>query len=121
MTGKHPENIIVGALRFLGFSRWLAGWRCRSGTKYGSSIYLKTLVTNLKELLRVVFLWKENGNRGGIKYGELALAKKKKTYFCVESDSGGFSPRGFSLECNEAFDRISLEILIWTLLCTQFC
>jgi hypothetical protein len=66
-----------------------------------------------KNTLRVVlFMNEENGNRGGIKYGELAIANKEKHIFALESDSGGFSPRGFSLECNEAnFDRISLKYL----------
>jgi hypothetical protein len=37
-----------------------------------------------KNTLRVVlFMNEENGNRGGIKYGELAIANKEKTYFCV--------------------------------------
>jgi hypothetical protein len=46
----------------------------------------------------------ENGNRGGIKYGELAIANKEKHIFALES----LWLSGFFLECNEAnFDRIS--------------
>jgi hypothetical protein len=41
----------------------------------------------------------ENGLRG--KYEELSLANNENHIFALESDSGGFSPRGFSLECDD--------------------
>jgi hypothetical protein len=44
----------------------------------------------------------ENGLRGGKKYEELSLLNKEIIFFALESDSGGFSPRGFSLECDDA-------------------
>ena len=43
----------------------------------------------------------ENGGRGGKKYEELAQANKENHIFALESDSGGFSPRGFSIESDE--------------------
>lgn len=55
-----------------------------------------------KRTLRVVlFMNEENGLRGGNKYAEEALAKKEKHVFALESDSGGFTPRGFSFDCSE--------------------
>jgi carboxypeptidase Q len=44
----------------------------------------------------VLFANEENGLRGGAKYAEEAQAKKEKHIFALESDAGGFSPRGFS-------------------------
>jgi hypothetical protein len=45
----------------------------------------------------VMFQNEENGLRGGNKYAELAAASKQKFIFALESDAGGFSPRGFSV------------------------
>ena len=44
----------------------------------------------------------ENGGRGGEKYLELAEKNKETHLFALESDAGGFTPRGFSLEMNGA-------------------
>lgn len=44
----------------------------------------------------VLFANEENGLRGGRKYGEEAKAKNEKHVFALESDAGGFTPRGFS-------------------------
>lgn len=112
MTGtEHPENIMV-------VGGHLDSWDLADGSQDdGAGVVQSMEVVNIfknigykpKNTLRVVlFMNEENGNRGGIKYGELATKNKEKHIFALESDSGGFSPRGFSLECNEAnFDRIS--------------
>ena len=56
-----------------------------------------------KRTIRVVlFMNEENGLRGGIKYAEVATNKKENHVFALESDSGGFTPRGFSFDCSEA-------------------
>lgn len=44
----------------------------------------------------VLFMNEENGLRGGTKYAEEAKAKNEKHIFALESDAGGFTPRGFS-------------------------
>lgn len=46
----------------------------------------------------VLFANEENGTRGGEKYAAVAKANKEKQVFALESDAGGFTPRGFSLE-----------------------
>jgi hypothetical protein len=38
----------------------------------------------------------ENGLRGGAKYAQEAKEKNEKHIFALESDAGGFTPRGFS-------------------------
>lgn len=56
-----------------------------------------------KHSLRVVlYVNEENGNRGGETYAAVAKAKGEVHYAAVESDAGGFSPRGFSTEANDA-------------------
>ena len=40
----------------------------------------------------------ENGNRGGKTYAEIVRKKGEKHLFALESDRGGFSPRGFSID-----------------------
>ncbi|MEO9510507.1 MAG: M20/M25/M40 family metallo-hydrolase [Flavobacteriaceae bacterium] len=55
-----------------------------------------------KRTLRVVlFMNEENGLRGGNKYAEVARSKNEKHVFALESDSGGFTPRGFSFNCSD--------------------
>jgi carboxypeptidase Q len=46
----------------------------------------------------VLFTNEENGLRGGKAYAETHAAELPKTVLAVESDSGGFSPRGFSVD-----------------------
>ncbi len=53
--------------------------------------------------LRVVlFMNEENGLRGGTEYAEKAKKNNENHVFALESDSGGFTPRGFSFDCSDA-------------------
>ena len=45
----------------------------------------------------VMFMNEENGLRGGMKYAEEAERKKEKHIAAIESDRGGFVPRGFTV------------------------
>ena len=49
----------------------------------------------------VMFMNEENGGRGGEKYLELAEKNKEQHVFALESDEGGFTPRGFGLDMSE--------------------
>lgn len=61
-----------------------------------------------KRSIRVVlFMNEENGLRGGRKYAEVAKQKGEQHVFALESDAGGFTPRGFSFDCSEAnFNKV---------------
>ena len=60
---------------------------------------LKEIDYTPKHSIRVVlFMNEENGLRGGKKYAEVAKLKGEKHVFALESDSGGFTPRGFSFD-----------------------
>lgn len=61
-----------------------------------------------KRSIRVVlFMNEENGLRGATKYAEVAKQKGENHIFSLESDAGGFTPRGFSFDCSDAvFNKI---------------
>ena len=55
----------------------------------------------------VLFMNEENGLRGGTEYAKVAKEKNEKHIFALESDSGGFTPRGFSFDSSDAdFERL---------------
>ncbi len=61
-----------------------------------------------KRSIRVVlFMNEENGLRGAKKYAEEAKQKNENHIVALESDAGGFTPRGFSFDCSDAnFNQI---------------
>lgn len=69
---------------------------------------LKSTGYKPKRTIRVVlFMNEENGLRGGNKYAEEAKAKGENHVFALESDAGGFTPRGFSIDAtDEKFKKI---------------
>ena len=108
---EHPERImIVGG--------HLDSWDLGDGSQDdGAGCVQSMAVIELfkklgykpKNTVRVVlFMNEENGVRGGGKYAEVAKEKMENHIFAMESDSGGFSPRGFSIESDdESFSKIS--------------
>jgi hypothetical protein len=64
-------------------------------------ILKKTGYKPKKTIRAVLFMNEENGLRGGRKYAEVAKAKNENHVFALESDSGGFTPRGFSFDASE--------------------
>ena len=53
----------------------------------------------------VMFMNEENGHKGGLIYAELAQKNNEKHLAAIESDEGGFTPRGFS------FNNIQPQLL----------
>ena len=63
---------------------------------------LKKINYKPKRTLRIVlFINEENGQRVAAKYNEESKIKKENHVFAIESDTGGFSPSGFSIDSNE--------------------
>ncbi len=102
---EHPERImIVGG--------HLDSWDLGDGSQDdGAGCVQSMAVLELfkkvnykpKNTIRVVlFMNEENGVKGGTKYGEEALKNNENHIFALESDSGGFTPRGFSIESDDA-------------------
>ncbi|WP_339651766.1 M20/M25/M40 family metallo-hydrolase [uncultured Maribacter sp.] len=108
--GSKPEEIIV-------VGGHLDSWDLGDGSHDDGAGCVQSMeVLNLfqktgykpKRTIRVVlFMNEENGLRGGKKYAEVAEANNEKHIFALESDSGGFTPRGFTFDSNDKdFDKI---------------
>lgn len=104
MTGtQKPDEIIT-------FGGHLDSWDAGEGAHDdGAGIVhgmealriLKKLNYKPKHTLRVVFFMnEENGNRGGQTYASWAKERGEKHIAALESDRGGFAPRGFSCDGN---------------------
>jgi hypothetical protein len=97
---EHPEEIIT-------IGGHLDSWDVNEGAHDdGTGVVhtievlrtLKALGYTPKHTIRfVLFANEENGLRGGSQYASEAKAKGEKHIFALESDAGGFTPRGFSL------------------------
>ena len=67
-------------------------------------------VTPKRTIRVVLFMNEENGTRGAKKYAEESFAKGENHIFALESDAGGFSPRGFYFESDQ---KNFNQILTW--------
>lgn len=105
ITGtENPDEIIV-------FGGHLDSWDTGEGAHDdGAGVIhclealriLKELDYKPKHTLRLVFFMnEENGNFGGKSYAQIVKDKGEKHIAAVESDRGGFAPRGFSCDGNE--------------------
>jgi hypothetical protein len=102
---EHPDRIMV-------VGGHLDSWDLADGSQDdGAGVVQSMEVLNIfknigykpKNTIRVVlFMNEENGGRGGKKYQELSKANNENHIFALESDSGGFSPRGFSFDTDQA-------------------
>ncbi len=62
----------------------------------------KNLGYKPKNTIRVVlFMNEENGAKGGKKYEEISKQNNENHIFALESDAGGFTPRGFTFQSDE--------------------
>jgi len=60
-----------------------------------------------KNTIRIVFFMnEENGTRGAKKYAELAKFNKENHIGGLESDAGGHTPRGFSIQANASNTKL---------------
>jgi hypothetical protein len=98
---EHPEEIIVVGGHL---DSWdLADGSHDDGAGCVQSLEVLRLMKELnikpKRTIRaVMFMNEENGVRGGKKYAEVAKQNKENHVAAIESDAGGFSPRGFGIE-----------------------
>jgi len=106
LTGKEtPENIMVVGGHL---DSWdLADGSHDDGAGVVQSMEVIRILKNLnykpKNTIRVVlFMNEENGGKGGAKYEEVSKQKNENHIFALESDSGGFTPRGFSIQADDA-------------------
>ncbi|RZJ30640.1 MAG: peptidase M28 family protein [Flavobacterium sp.] len=102
---EHPENIMVVGGHLDSWDLADGSHDDGAGVTQSMEVFhiLKSLNYSPKNTLRVVlFINEENGGRGGKKYNDLSKANNENHIFALESDSGGFTPRGFSFEGSDA-------------------
>jgi hypothetical protein len=102
---EKPEEIIV-------FGGHLDSWDAGEGAHDdGAGVIhclealriLKALNYKPKHTLRVVFFMnEENGNMGGKSYASIVKSAGEKHIAALESDRGGFVPRGFGVDGSDA-------------------
>ncbi|WP_288437272.1 M28 family peptidase [uncultured Chryseobacterium sp.] len=104
ITGKKDQNVIVVGGHL---DSWDVGEGAHDdGAGIVQSIevirtFKKLGLQNNHTIRAVCFANEENGTKGGKEYGKVAKENNEKHLFAIESDAGGFSPRGISLEMNE--------------------
>jgi carboxypeptidase Q len=117
---KYPDEIIaVGGH----LDSWDLGEGAHDdGTGIVQSIEVLRLFKELgikpeRTIRAVMFMNEENGLRGGLKYAELAKQRNEKHMAAIESDAGGFTPRGFGIDGN---DGQYAKVLTWKPLLTPY-
>lgn len=109
-TEKPDEYIVIGGH----LDSWDVGEGAHDdGTGCMQSIeVLRTFIAlgiKPKHSLRaVMFMNEENGLRGGRKYAEVALANNEKHIAAMESDRGGFAPRGFTIQDPDMLKQVKI-------------
>ncbi|AZA50488.1 M20/M25/M40 family metallo-hydrolase [Chryseobacterium carnipullorum] len=114
ITGKKDQNVIVVGGHL---DSWDVGEGAHDdGAGIVQSIevlrtFKKLGIKNNHTIRVVCFANEENGVKGGIQYGKTAKEKNEKHLFAIESDAGGFAPRGIALEMDEEKRQ---QIKSWT-------
>ncbi|WP_343687464.1 M20/M25/M40 family metallo-hydrolase [Chryseobacterium gleum] len=104
ITGKKDQSVIVVGGHL---DSWDVGEGAHDdGAGIVQSIevlrtFKKLGIQNNHTIRAVCFANEENGTKGGKQYGKTAKENNEKHLFAIESDAGGFSPRGISLEMND--------------------
>lgn len=104
ITGKKDKNVIVVGGHL---DSWDVGEGAHDdGAGIVQSIevlrtFKKMGIPNNHTIRVVCFANEENGLKGGIQYGKTAKDNNEKHLFAIESDAGGFAPRGVSLEMDD--------------------
>lgn len=104
ITGKKDQSVIV-------VGGHLDSWDVGEGAHDDGAGIVQSIevLRTFKKLglknnhtIRVVcFANEENGVKGGIQYGKTVKEKNEKHIFALESDAGGFAPRGIALEMDD--------------------
>lgn len=111
ITGKKDQSVIV-------VGGHLDSWDVGEGAHDDGAGIMQSIevlrtfkklgINNNHTIRAVCFANEENGTKGGKQYGKTAKEKNEKHLFAIESDAGGFSPRGISLEMDNK-DRMQIQ------------
>ncbi|ROI05149.1 M20/M25/M40 family metallo-hydrolase [Chryseobacterium sp. G0240] len=104
ITGKKDQSVIV-------VGGHLDSWDVGEGAHDDGAGIVQSIevLRTFKKLglqnnhtIRVVcFANEENGVKGGIQYGKTVKENNEKHLFAIESDAGGFAPRGIALDMDD--------------------
>ena len=110
---EHPEEIIV-------VGGHLDSWDLGDGAHDDGAGCVESMdavrlfhalhIRPKRTIRAVLFMNEENGMKGGLKYEELAKQNGEHTIAAIESDEGGFVPRGFSIGKDTS---VFLKVLPW--------
>ncbi|MDH6253523.1 carboxypeptidase Q [Chryseobacterium sp. H1D6B] len=104
ITGKKDQSVIVVGGHL---DSWDVGEGAHDdGAGIVQSIevlrtFKKLGIQNNHTIRAVCFANEENGVKGGVQYGKTAKETNEKHLFAIESDAGGFSPRGIALNMDD--------------------
>jgi carboxypeptidase Q len=76
---------------------------------------IQTLGQPKRTIRCVLYMNEENGNRGGHAYADWAATQEEVHIMAFESDAGGFSPRGFSLDADASYVEHFQQLKPWLL------
>ncbi|MCQ9633591.1 M20/M25/M40 family metallo-hydrolase [Chryseobacterium sp. WG14] len=105
ITGKKDQSVIVVGGHL---DSWDVGEGAHDdGAGIVQSIevlrtFKKLGIQNNHTIRVVCFANEENGVKGGIQYGKAVKENNEKHLFAIESDAGGFAPRGIALDMDDA-------------------
>lgn len=105
ITGKKDQSVIVVGGHL---DSWDVGEGAHDdGAGIVQSIevlrtFKKLGIQNNHTIRVVCFANEENGVKGGIQYGKTVKEKNEKHLFAIETDAGGFAPRGIALDMDDA-------------------
>ncbi len=105
ITGKKDQSVIVVGGHL---DSWDVGEGAHDdGAGIVQSIevlrtFKKLGIQNNHTIRVVCFANEENGVKGGIQYGKTVKEKNEKHLFAIESDAGGFAPRGIALDMDDS-------------------
>jgi hypothetical protein len=102
---EHPEQIIVVGAHLDSWDKGEGAHDDGAGVVQCMEVLriYKTLGIRPKNTIRMVlYMNEENGNMGGKTYAAKAKSDGENHICAIETDRGGFSPRGFSIDANDA-------------------
>ena len=102
---EHPDEVIVIGGHLDSWDLSESAQDDGAGIVQGIEVLrlFKNLGVRPRHTIRfVAFINEENGGKGGAKYAEWAQTSGEKHIAAIESDAGGFTPRGFSMDCTDS-------------------
>jgi len=113
---EHPEEIVVVGGHLDAWDNGDGAHDDGAGVVQSIEVIhlFKSLGIKPKRTVRAVaFMNEENGGRGGDKYAELALKNKEIHIAAIESDAGGFAPRGFGSTFPKGMEEKKKKFVSW--------